>query len=130
MHKYIFPRYEEFWSLLKSAGKRVIFMADGCLDAYVNDVFACGADGIVTEPYTDFKEIARRHPHCVLAGEGDNRILSRNRPEEIRAMVESMVQTGRMAGGYFMCVGNHIPWDIPPQAIKLYLDLSAELAHR
>ena len=24
----------------------------------------------------------------------------------------------------------HIPWDIPPAAIKLYLDYSAEIAHR
>ena len=41
-------------------------------------------------------------------------------------MVESMVETGRMSGGYMMCIGNHIPWNVPPQAIKRYLDLSAE----
>ncbi|HUT23766.1 MAG TPA: hypothetical protein VM492_05440, partial [Sumerlaeia bacterium] len=58
------------------------------------------------------------------------RVLMRNEPREIRAMVESMVETGRMSGGYMMCVGNHIPWNVPPEAIKLYLDLSAELAWR
>jgi hypothetical protein len=31
---HIFPRYEEFWGMLKAAGKEVIFMADGCMDAY------------------------------------------------------------------------------------------------
>jgi len=35
-----------------------------------------------------------------------------------------------MAGGCLMCIGNHIPWNTPPRAVKLYLDLSAELAWR
>lgn len=130
MRKYIFPRYEEFWSIVKAAGKKVIFMSDGNMDAYADDVLACGADGIVTEPYTDFRAIARKHENVALAGEGDVRTLLRNRPEEIEAMVRHMVETAQMTGGYFMCIGNHIPWNTPPQAIKQYLDLSVELAHR
>ena len=130
MKKYIFPRYEEFWGIARAAGKRVIFMSDGCMDAYADDVMACGAAGIISEPYTDYKALARRYPNCFLAGEGDNRVLMRNDPLEIRAMVDSMVETGRMSGGYMMCIGNHIPWNVPPPAIKLYLDLSEELAYR
>jgi len=129
MHKYIFPRYEEYWAGLHAAGKKVIFMVDGCINAYADDVFACGADGIITEPHTDFKEIARKHPDKWLAGEGDNRILTRNNDAEIKAMVQSMVQTARMTGGrYAMCIGNHIPWNVTPEGIKRYLDYSAELA--
>ena len=130
MHKYIFPRYEEFWSILKQAGKKVIFMVDGCVDAFVDDVMACGAQGIISEPYTDYKTIARRYENCFIAGEGDNRVLMRRDPAEIRAMVESMVETGRMSGGYMMCIGNHIPWNVPPEAVKLYLDISNELGYR
>ncbi len=130
MRKHIFPRYEEFWSILKEAGKEVIFMVDGCVDAFVDDVMACGARGIISEPFTHYKPIARRYPDCFLAGEGDNRVLMRNDPAEIRAMVESMVETGRMSGGYMMCVGNHIPFNVPPEAVKRYLDLSASLAWR
>ena len=105
-------------------------MSDGCMDAYADDVMACGALGIISEPYTDYKALARRFPNCFLAGEGDNRVLMRNDPGEIRAMVETMVETGRMSGGYMMCIGNHIPWNVPPPAIKLYFDLSQELAWR
>ncbi|MBU4285370.1 MAG: hypothetical protein KKD76_00565, partial [Verrucomicrobia bacterium] len=130
MRKFIFPRYEEFWHLLKQAGKEVVFMVDGCVDAFVADVMACGARGIISEPYTNYKAIARKYKNCFIAGEGDNRILMRNNPKEIRAMVESMVETGRMSGGYMMCIGNHIPWNVPPEAVKTYLDLSAELAYR
>jgi uroporphyrinogen-III decarboxylase len=130
MRKHIFPRYEEFWSILKAAGKEVIFMVDGCVDAFVDDVMACGARGIISEPFTDYKAIARRYTDCFIAGEGDNRILMRNNPAEIRAMVESMAETGRMSGGYMMCVGNHIPFNCSPQGVKLYFDLSAELGYR
>jgi len=132
MHKYIFPRYEEFWGMLRATGKEVIFMVDGCIDAYADDVIACGARGIITEPYTDYKAIARRHAgeNLFLAGEGDNRILTRNDPAEIEAMVRSMVETAAMTGGYMMCIGNHIPWNVTPEGIRRYLDLSAELAHR
>ena len=130
MRKHIFPRYEEFWHIMKSAGKEVIFMVDGCVDAFADDVMACGARGIISEPFTNYKAIARRHENCFIAGEGDNRVLMRNDPREIRSMVESMVETGRMSGGYTMCIGNHIPFNVPPEAVKRYLDLSSELAHR
>jgi hypothetical protein len=130
MRKYIIPRYEEFWSIVKSAGKEIIFMVDGCVDAYADDVFACGARGIISEPYTDYKRLAKKYKDCFIAGEGDNRILNRNDPAEIRQMVESMAETGGMSGGYMMCIGNHIPWNVNPEGIKRYLDLSAELAIR
>ena len=130
MRKFIFSRYEEFWSILKQAGKEVIFMVDGCVDAFVDDVMACGARGIISEPYTNYKSIARRYKDCFIAGEGDNRVLMRNDPAEIEAMVDSMVETGRMSGGYMMCIGNHIPWNVPGEAIKRYFDLSAERGYR
>ena len=130
MRKYIFPRYEEFWGMLAAAGIEVIFMSDGNMDAFVDDVMACGARGIVSEPFTDYKAIAQRHDNPVLVGEGDNRVLTRNDPDEIEAMVRSMVETAQMSGGYIMCIGNHIPWNVTPEGIKRYLALSAELARR
>jgi len=130
LHKNIYPYYEEFFGMMKDAGKRVLFICDGCVDAIADDIMACGADGIITEPCTDFKQIAKKHKDIVLAGEGDNRILKRNDKDEIKKMVESMVDTAQMTGGYMMSVGNHIPWDIPPEAIKYYLDIADELAYR
>ena len=130
MNKYIFPRYEEYWGMLKDAGKEVIFMVDGCIDVYADNVMACGARGFISEPYTDYKRLAQKYKDCFLAGEGDNRILHRNNRDEIKAMVESMVETGKMSRGYMMCIGNHIPWNVNPEGIKLYFDYSAELAYR
>jgi hypothetical protein len=130
MRKYIFPRYEEFWGMLKEAGKQVVFMSDGCLDVFVDDLMTLGIRGIISEPYTDYKSIARKYKDCFLAGEGDVKVLMRNNPKEIKGMVISMVETGRMCGGYMMCIGNHIPFNVPPPAVKLYFDLSAEIGYR
>ncbi len=130
MHKYIFPCYEEFWAIFKARGIDVVFMTDGNPDPVADDVMACGARGIISEPYGNYKAIARKYKDCFLAGEGDNRVLMRNKPDEIKAMVRSMVETSKMTGGYMMCIGNHIPWNVPPEAIKLYLDLSREWAVR
>ena len=47
-----------------------------------------------------------------------------------QAMVESMVETSKMTGGYMMCIGNHIPFNVTPEGIKRYIEYSRELAHR
>ena len=130
MHKFIFPCYEEFWGILKAAGKEVVFIVDGNIDVFADDVMACGARGIASEPFTDFRRLARKYENCVLAGEGDCRVLMRNDPAEIRKMVETMVETGKMSGGYYMSVGNHIPFNVPPEAVKCYFDCCAELGFR
>ena len=132
LREFIYPYYEEFFAVAKSgAGERkILFMSDGNIDQVVDDVKACGADGFVSEPMTDWRAIAKRYPTAPIAGEGDNRILTRNDRGEIEAMVCRMVETAKISAGYFMCVGNHIPWNVPAQAVKLYFDLSKELAVR
>jgi hypothetical protein len=130
MHKHIFPRYEEYWDILKAGGKQVLFMADGNMDAYADDIMACGALGIISEPFTDYKKLAKKYEDPFLAGEGDVRVLMRNEYEEIKKMVLDMTKTARMSGGYMMCIGNHIPFNTPPEAVKTYFDLCAEYAYR
>ena len=66
--------------------------------------------------------------NCFLSGEGDNRVLSSDDLQGIWAIVESMVKTGGMSEGYVMSIGNHIPWNVPAEGTKRYLDLTAELA--
>jgi len=124
LREMIYPYYEEFFGYLRGSGIKVLFTTDGNPDLVADDLFAVGVDGLISEPFADWKAIARKHPDKVLAGEGDNRILMRNDPAEIEAMVQSMCATGRDHAGYFMCVGNHIPWNVPAEAVKRYFDYS------
>lgn len=130
MRKFLYPRYTEYWTMLREAGITPIFMTDGNPDQCYEEVLACGARGLITEPYFNFKAAAKRYPDYLLAGEGDNRILTYGTKEDIRKMVERMVETGKECGGYFMCIGNHIPWNVPGESIKYYLDYSDQLAWR
>jgi hypothetical protein len=130
MHKYIYSRYEEYWSMCKSAGKTVIFMTDGNANDVIDDVVACGASGLISEPYTDYRAIARKYKDIFIAGEGDNRILTRCDPVEIKAMFDNMMETSRMTKGYALSIGNHIPWNVPPEGVKIYLDLCNEYGYR
>jgi len=130
MNQYIFPRYEEYWGMMREKGVTVHFVTDGKPDAYVDDLYACGMRGLTTEPYCDFKAIAKKYPDIMLAGEGDNRILTYGTKEDIRKMVQSMAETGKECGGYMMCIGNHIPWNVPGESIKYYLDYSDKYAWR
>jgi hypothetical protein len=130
MHRHIFPRYEEYFSIIKAGGKEPIFVVDGCMDAFADDVIACGARGLYTEPYTDFRAIARKHDNLFLLGEGDVRVIMANDYAATKRMVLSMVETAKMSGGYILGSGNDIGWNVAPQAIKDYLDLTAELGYR
>ena len=130
IRRFIFPRYEEFWAILHQAGKQVVFMTDGCVDVFVDDIMSMGIRGIISQPYTNYKAIAAKYKDCFIAGEGDVRILMRNDAAEITKMVLSMVETGKMSAGYMMCIGNHIPFNTPPQAVELYFNLSAEIGWR
>ena len=130
MNRYIFPRYEEFWGMLREKGVTILFTSDGKPDVFVDDLYRCGMRGLITEPFCDFKEVARKYPDIYLGGEGDNRVLTYGTKDDIRKMVQSMAETGKRCGGYVMCIGNHIPWNVPGESIKYYLDYSDKYAWR
>ena len=41
-----------------------------------------------------------------------------------------MVGTATMTGGYMMCIGNHIPFNVPGEGVKRYFDIAGELGFR
>ena len=126
----IYPYYEEFWGYLKDAGKKVIFICDGDVTRVADDIFACGADGIRSEPFTDWEAIARKHPDKVLVGDGDNRIVQTADRAAIFSMVERMTELGKRCPGYFYDCGNHLPWNVPAKGIKHYFDASDHFGRR
>jgi hypothetical protein len=124
----IFPYYEEFWSYPRAAGIKVIFLSDGNVGPIADDVVACGADGIMSEPYTNWPEIARKHPDIILVGDGDHRALMTEDREAIDAMVKRMATLGRGHPRYYMSLGNHTPWHLSTSSIQAYFDASERYA--
>jgi hypothetical protein len=130
LREFIYPYYEEFWSDLKAAGKVIFFVSDGNIDQIYDDVLACGADGFLSEVYTDWKEYKRKHPDKILIGGGDNQIIKTGDKTLIEKMAQEMADLGKDMPGYFYCVGNHIPYDMPVDGVKYYLDATDRLGRR
>lgn len=127
----LYPFYEALWEPLKKTGKKVIFISDGKLDAVIDDVLSCGADGFFAEPHTDLETLSRRYGKTkVLVGNLDGRILEEGSAEDIRREVERCARFGRDCPGYFFCVGNHLTHTIPPENIRLYFQIAQELGKR
>ncbi len=127
----VFPRYAKLWSVLKEAGKRVLFCSDGNFTQFVDDLARAGADGFIFEPVTSLETVVERYGKThVIIGNADCRILAHGSPDEIRAEVARCATLGRDCPGYFFAVGNHIPYNVPLENVLCYLDLCRELGRR
>jgi len=105
---------------MRDAGKKVVMICDGNVNMVCDDVFAAGADGMRSESYTDWDPIMEKHPEKIYVGDGDNRILFDNNPAEIEKMVVEMAGRGKKYPGYFLSIGNHIPWNLGVECIDAY----------
>ena len=130
LRRMVYPYYEEFWGYLHGAGKKVVFVSDGNVDKVADDVFACGADGIRSESFTAWETLALRHPDKILVGDGDNRVIATADREAIFGMVRRMAEWGKGCPGYFLCVGNHLPWNLPADGIAHYFNASEQYGWR
>ena len=120
----IYPYYEEFWGYLHAAGKKVVLVCDGRVNMVAADVFACGADGMRTEPYTDWDAMMSAHPDKIYVGDGDNRIISTGNRDAIEKMTREMAERGKRYPGYFLSIGNHLPYNLDPKHIDMYFEAS------
>jgi len=131
LRKYVYPWYERLWETLHKQGIKVLFMSDGRVDEVVDDVFACGADGIMGEPYTDLEAIAKKYGRDkILLGNMDNRVLLHGDKNAIYKEVERCTRFGLNCPGYFYSVTNHIPYNVPSDSIKYYFDVCSKLGLR
>ena len=130
LHCNVYPWYERLWEILHQKGVKVLFMSDGNVDEVVDDVFACGADGIMGEPYTNLENIALRYPDKIILGNIDNRILATGDRDTIYAEVKRCTSFGLDCPGYFYSVSNHIPYNLPVDAVRHYFDACNKLGRR
>ena len=131
MREYVFPRHKIMWTKLREAGIKVLFCSDGNFDEYVDDLVDAGAEGFIFEPLTSLEYIVEKYGKThVIVGNADCRILMSDDPEKIRAEVKRCMDLGRDCPGFFMAVGNHIPYNISVAAIDCYIEAYEEMAAR
>lgn len=129
--KYVFPRYKVLWSVLKDAGKIVLFCSDGDFTEFVDDIAESGADGFIFEPLTDLELVVEKYGQSkVIIGNIDVRILTFGTREQIKQEVKRCVDLGRDCPGYFFAVGNHIPHNVPIENALYYFELKEKMGKR
>jgi hypothetical protein len=127
----IFPRYRRLFQPLLDAGKTVLFCSDGNFTEFVDDLADLGVHGFIFEPLTSLDYIAEKYGRThVMMGNVDCRILMSGGPDEIEREVLRCTTIGKQCPGYFIAVGNHIPYNIPLENVELYLELSDKHSRR
>ena len=120
----IFPRYARLWSVLREAGKKVLYCCDGQWTMFLEDAAAAGADGFIFEPMTSFDVAAEKfgRTHVLVGSKVDCRTLTFGTPEQIRSEVEASVAVGRDCPGWIAAVGNHIAPNVPVDNALYYYE--------
>ena len=120
----VFPRYQALWSVLKAAGKRVVFTSDGDYSMFVDDIVAAGADALCFEPMTALEPVVARYgrTHCIISSKVDARTLTFSGKDRIRAEVDETLALAEHCAGLMVAVGNHIPANVPIANALFYMD--------
>ena len=125
----IFPRYRKLWSVLKEAGKKVLFCSDAQWTEFMDDVAAAGADGFIFEPMTSFEYAVEKFgkTHVIIGSKVDCRTLTFGSREQIRAEIDDSLRIAHRCPGWVFAVGNHIAPNVPVDNALFYFDyLSAQ----
>jgi hypothetical protein len=120
----IFPRYRELWSVLKQAGKKVLYCSDGYWSMFLDDIASAGADGFIFEPMMELEPVVEKYgqSHAIVASKVDCRTLAHGAQDDLKAEVDGTLALAKRCPGFMFAVGNHLPADIPVSNALFYYD--------
>lgn len=120
----IFPRYESLWSILREAGKKIVYTSDGDWSMFVDDIVDAGADALCFEPMLPLEPVVAKYgqTHCILGSKVDARTLTFGNRAQIRREVDASLALAEECAGSIFAVGNHIPSNVPVENALFYYD--------
>ena len=127
-----FPRLREVIRPLKEAGIKTILHSDGDITEVLDDVVACGIDGInPVEPAAgmDIGWVKRHYgDRLILVGNVDSsRVMPFGTPNDVRRDVARCIAEASPGGGHFVqCGSGELPPDVPLANVVAYFDAIRE----
>ena len=116
----------------KEAGVKIIFHSDGYLHEIMDNLVACGIDGLnPLEKLADMDivEVRKKYPRLVLTGGIDcSELLSFGSEEDIYKEIERIVYTIGAQGGILLGSSSEIHNGIPAKNAKFMYDTIRELS--
>ena len=117
LRDHVFPWYVKMNRLAHAKDTPVVYHSDGALQEVVEDIIACGFDGLdpIEPPAMDINAIKRQYgSRIAILGNIDlGYTLTRGTPDEVRAEVRQRIHDLAPGGGYAVASSNSIPEYVP-----------------
>lgn len=127
LRREIFPRFQWIFEPAKQAGKKIVYLSDGKVEALAADILAVGADGLMVEAENDLEKIVKLvGPNGIVVGGCDTRLLTTSTPEKVYEHVKEKVAIGRRIPGFFFCLVGEAPQNVPTENLEAYFDAFRE----
>lgn len=128
--KYIFSRYPDLWQIVKDSGKKLIFVADGNMEPFFNQLREAGVDGVMLEnPATDFDAILEAFHDKIIIGGVDTKVLTFKDPDAIRTHIHDIHNKVKGIPGFVISTPGGLHGNIPLENLEAYFDARAELGY-
>ena len=124
---HIFPHYRAIFKPFLDRKIPIIFTSDGNCSAFVDDIFAAGAEGLNFEYSVDLERLVRDYPDKILIGNINSATLSGGSPETIEREVRHCIEIGKQARRFVCNVGGGLTHTIPVRNLESYLNLRKKL---
>ena len=125
--RHIFRHYPAIFAPLKAAGIPIIFTSDGACTAFIDDIFAAGADGLNFEYLVDLKRLVVDYPDRILIGIINSATIAQGPPERIDREVAECIETGSRARRFVVNIGGGLTHDMPVHHLEHYLEIRKKL---
>ena len=121
----LFDHLRRFWAVLHAAGKKVMYVSDGDYSAFFDEIAAAGADGFFLEPSCpNLEQLIDGYgrTHFIVGSFVDCRALSFESWSEVREQMDRTFAAADRCRGLIWAVGNQIPYDLPVDRFRRYID--------
>ncbi len=127
--EYIFPYYAEILEPARSAGRKVVLVADGNVSVFLPKLVELGFDGLMFEnpatPLDAILDTFDRSEHLLIGGIETVKLTS-GTPEQIREMVQSLHERTKDRPGFAFASCGGLHGNIPMENLEAYFDARAE----
>jgi uroporphyrinogen-III decarboxylase len=118
------------WGEAKRQGKKVMFVADGDMTAFLPQLVEAGVDALMFEsPATPLNAVIEHFggPGQFFIGGISTRTLAFGAPDEVRRMVFELVERAGSYAGFALASGGGLHGDLPLENLVAYFDARAAI---
>lgn len=128
--QYILPHYPQIFAEAKRLGKKIIYVADGNMTAFLPHLVEAGVDGLMFEtPATPLEAVIEHFGQKgqFFIGGIATQTLTFGTPDEIRRMVLDLAERAGAYPCFAMASGGGLHGNVPLENLIAYLDARAEV---